>query len=760
MRTASPCCSRSGPIPPDPLPLPDGLPQLPIEGLSPDDSRELLRSTAKGPLNENVEDHIVRSVGGSPLALVELATVLSEEQLIGGELLPDPLPLSTRLEDHFLEQLRRLSDDAQSLVLVAATDPSEDPLVLRHAAEVLGIPDSAVDEIEDLGLLTIDPVVRFRHPLVRSAVYRAAGPSDRRRAHAALADAMTERNDLDRRAWHRAAATVGPDAEVADELDLAADRVRSRGRHAAEGSFRARAAELTPDRRTRSERYLAAAQANLTAGAPNVAGQLLERSQPDPDDAILRAQFQRVSAGLQAYTDAGPVPALLISAAQALEDHDVPAAREMYAAAVQAAMVSAQLTSEMTLVEVARAALDAPRLPGSTPSAADLLMEGFATRLAVGYPEAVPILRSALAALTDDLSGTELDRWTALGNNLFFELWDIIDTKRMLDRFEAVERERGALESLRVTLGGQAHVAMWSGRFARSEALHSEATAISVALGDSEPDWEALKVATWAWQGDEDNARFVAELLTGELGQSYGAGCIVNLGRTALVVLELGLGNYRAAFDLAQLVVAEDIPPQSNQALPDLVEAGVRCGELTAARNAMAILEERAAACPTPWALGLLDRSRALLDDGDGAEALYRSSIAHLDEAGVRPESARTHLVLGEWLRRRNRRVDAREELRTACEMFEEMGARAFLERATTELAATGARARRRSPETSSDLTPQETRIAEQAAAGATNRDIAASLFISSSTVDYHLRKVFRKLGVSSRRELVDVLGR
>ena len=271
MRTASPCCSRSGPIPPDPLPLPDGLPQLPIEGLSPDDSRELLRSTAKGPLNENVEDHIVRSVGGSPLALVELATVLSEEQLIGGELLPDPLPLSTRLEDHFLEQLRRLSDDAQSLVLVAATDPSEDPLVLRHAAEVLGIPDSAVDEIEDLGLLTIDPVVRFRHPLVRSAVYRAAGPSDRRRAHAALADAMTERNDLDRRAWHRAAATVGPDAEVADELDLAADRVRSRGRHAAEGSFRARAAELT-----------------LPAAEPNWAGLLLYRPQPYPDDAILR----------------------------------------------------------------------------------------------------------------------------------------------------------------------------------------------------------------------------------------------------------------------------------------------------------------------------------------------------------------------------------------------------------------------------------------------------------------------------------------
>ena len=570
-----------------PAELPDGLPRLSVDGLAEDDARELLRSVTSGPLSDRVEAHIAHSVGGSPLAVLELADVLSDEQLLGADVLPDPLPVGARLESHFLHQVHQLPAPSQSLLLIAAAEPSGDAGLVWRAASDLGIGHDAGDAAESSGLLALGATIEFRHPLIRSATYRGANPADRRRAHQALATAITDDAEADRRAWHRAAAAVGPDEAVADELERAAERARTRGGHAAEGAFHARAAELTPDRRVRAQRYLAASQANLTAGAPTLAADLLERADIDTGDALLRAQSQRVEAALQSYSNAGPVAALLLEAAASLEPVDVRRSRETYAEAIQAAMVSCQLSTGATLAEVAHAVLDAPPDPTGLVSPSDLLMEGFATRLAHGHVAAAPILRAAMTALTDDMSRAALDRWAVLGNNLPRELWELVETRRMLDRFEAIEREQGALESLRVTLGGRAHLELWDGRFDACDALHSEAAEITSALGEAAADWEMLKVELWAWQGDQENTRFVADLLTGDVGHSYGAGCVVNMGRMALCILEQGLGNYRAAFEHANQVFLDDIPPQSNQSLAELVEAAVRCDELDAAHRAL-----------------------------------------------------------------------------------------------------------------------------------------------------------------------------
>lgn len=738
--------------------LPDGLPEMKIEPLADADMQRLLRTVAARPVHESVERRLVDAAGGSPLALIELASELSDEQLIGGDLLPDPLPVGERLEAHFLNQVRRLPADTQTLLLVAAAEPSGDASPVWRAAIDLGIDPSASDATASGGLLVLDPGVRFRHPLIRSAVYRGAVPSDRRRVHLALAAASDGDAERDRRAWHLASASIGPDAAVADELDRAADRARTRGGYAAAGSFRARAAELTPDRTLRTERFLTAAQSKLMAGAPRQAAELLDRAELSLDDPRLRAQAQRVRAGLQSYSAPGSVASLLLSAAATLAPVDVRSSRDTYAEAIQAALVSCQLTTGVTLAEVARAVLAAPEVPGSPATASDLLMEGFATRLAVGHPQAVPALRAAIARLSTEDDRANPERWAVLANNLAQETWELRDSRRMLDRFETIEREDGALESLRVTLGGLAHLDMWNGEFDAAEVRHTEAASISSALGEDAMAWEMLKVELWAWQGREEDTRFVVDLLTGEIARSYGAGCVVNIGRMALTILEVALGNYREAFDAASQVLADDVPPQSNQSLPEVVEAGARCGQIEAARSALAVLEQRATASGTPWALGLLARSRAVLADDADAEPLYREALERFESEAVRTESARTHLLLGEWLRRRNRRIDSREHLRTACTMFESMGAQAFAARARAELAATGERARRRTVETANDLTPQESQIAALAAGGATNREIAASLFISSSTVDYHLRKVFRKVGVSSRRQLADSL--
>ena len=735
--------------------LPDGLPTLHVAGLPESDALTLLGSLAPVPLHQDVARRISLETEGSPLAIVELLGELSEEQLSGGGLLPDPLPIGTRLERHFLRLSRELPAGTQTILLLAAAEDSDDPVLLRRAAVVLGLAPEDGDPAEAAGLVQLAPRVAFRHPLIRSAIYGGAPAPDRRRVHWALA-ASTDRGERpDRWAWHAAEASVEPDEEIAAELARSADVARERGGFAAETKFLRRAAEMTVDPLHRAALQLRAAKASLTAGAPRAASALLEQATPFLSDVALRVEADRLAAAMQAFTWPGRVPEILLSAARAIESHDPDTARETYAEAVQACMISCQYTIGTTPEAVARAALAMARVGEHGPSIADLLLDAFATRFADGYAAAVPRMRVALERLASSLDPSDgYQRWTVLANNLPAELWEADRTRALLDAMEQSERDRGALESLRITLGAIAHTEMWNGRFGAADACHSEAREISVAMGADAMRWEVLKVELLAWQGREAEALAFAGILTGDLAVASGSGIAVNMGNMALTVLALGQGRYRDAFDAASRVYEVDFPPQGNQILPSVVEAGVRCGETTVAEDALSRLEARATVAATPWALGLLARSRALLATDAEAESHYEEALALLGNASVATELARSHLLYGEWLRRQKRRIDAREQLRTALGMFESMGAAAFAERARTELAATGERARKRSLDTALDLTPQETQIAVLAAGGATNGEIATKLFLSSSTVDYHLRKVFRKLDVTSRREL------
>jgi DNA-binding CsgD family transcriptional regulator len=450
---------------------------------------------------------------------------------------------------------------------------------------------------------------------------------------------------------------------------------------------------------------------------------------------------------------------VLLTAARALRPLDAQLARDSLLEALAATLVSAQLTRSTSQLEIAQEALAAP--PGTDPeqSIGDLMLEGFGTRIATGFAEGVPILRHAIEMLgAEDVESAGFGRWVVLGSNAAADMWDCEGYREMADRLERIERDRGNLDALSITLGSRAHCEMWAGRFSLAEAIHTEASSIAVALGADGGIWELLKTELSAWQGRERETREAVTLMTGSLAEEVGAGVVENLARIASVIIDLSHGHYDRALVVAYNLFDDDSVPQGNQVLPEMVEAGVRSGDRAAAETALARLEERATLSGTPWALGLLARSKALLASDSESENLYRRAVAYLEGTYVATDLARAHLLYGEWLRRQNRRVDARGALRRAHAMFVDMGAEAFAERARIELRATGERARKRTIETSQDLTPQEGQIARLAAGHATNLEIAAQLFISGSTVDYHLRKVFRKLGVTSRWQLAEAL--
>jgi DNA-binding CsgD family transcriptional regulator len=728
----------------------DGLTTVDVGPLPDETARELLGAVVEGAMDGAVAETILIETRGCPLAVVELASGLSTEQLVGGALLPEPLPMGSRLEGHFQRQVRALPDDTQVLLLIAAAEPSGDPVLLWRAADCFGIASAAVDAALEQGLLVIGPRVEFRHPLIRSAVYGSADASRRRDIHRSLA-AVTD-SEPEQRAWHLAAAALGPDEGLANELEQCAVDARNRGQYAAEAALLSRAAELTPDRADRAVRLLSAAQSHVIAGAPHVAETLLAQARPRLTGQVLKAQAQRLDAALHSFSLPNEIPLALLSAARALETLDVRLARETYAEALEACLVASQLAKGTNVVEVGRAALAAPASADAEPTTADLMLEGFATRFAVGYGEAVPMLRRAVAALAEsDVGSFGFSRSGTVGASAAAELWDAEGYGALLRRLEPVERARGALDSLRITLGCLGHSEMWAGRFSVAESYHSEASELARALGAPPAVWDLLKVELFAWQGRDAETRTAVDLLTGPLARAAGAGVGVNLARIALTILELAQGNYERALTSAWPLYEEDFPPQGTQALAEIVEAGVRAGRRCEAAAAFDRLATRASASGTPWALGLLARSEALVADDADAESRFRESIARLATTTVRTDLARAHLLYGEWLRRQRRRRAARVELRAAYDMFTAMGAQAFAERARLELAATGERARRRAFDTLSELTPQESQVARLAAEGATNREIAAAMFISATTVEYHLGKVYRKLGIRSR---------
>jgi DNA-binding CsgD family transcriptional regulator len=732
-----------------------GLPELAVGGLDDDAALELLASLAPGRVSPAVAARIITGTGGNPLALAELARELSPAQLAGAELLPEPLPAGGSLEQTFGRRVSRLPAETRLLLAVAAAEPTASQALVWRAAKHLHIdPDGAASA--DLGgLAAIDSHVEFRHPLARSAVYYATPLRQRRLIHKALAAASDE-SEPDRVAWHLGMAAAGQDEAVAARLEQAAGRARDRGGYAATVTFLSRAAELSAAGEQRARRLLAAAEAALIAGQPVRAGALVEAATPLLGDPLARAQARRLQGTIRfALGQAGEAPAILLEAAQALAPFDVRGARQSLLEAFDAALFVGWSASRAVLAEIARAARDIPAAGGSEASAVGLLLDGFAVRAAAGYPAAVPLLRRAIAMLrADDLSPAEGLRGLRLGCVAADDLFDDRAQHELAIRWVQLARDQGALTALPVALNNLGAFEVRAGRFDAARACFAERLEISAATGNPGVVGTAgmAEVYELAWRGRETDARRVAATVTREATDG---------GRSAqsiwvqycLAVLELGLGNYQAALQCVLGVLFDDAP-FSALALHDLVEAAARCGETGMAEAALGRLAERALAAGTPLALGLLARSRALLAADADAEPLYDQAIGHLEQCRAAPQLGRAHLVYGEWLRRQRRRRDARGRLRTAHEMFTAMGAEAFAERARIELLATGERARQRTAQTETELTPQEAQIARLVSEGESNRDIAAQLFLSPSTVDYHLRKVFRKTGVASRTQL------
>jgi DNA-binding CsgD family transcriptional regulator len=731
-----------------------GLPDLLVEGLPQVDARAVLASAIGGPLDVRVLDRIVAETGGNPLALTELPRGTTAAQLAGGFALPHVMGLSGRIEDCFLQRLQALPAPTRRLLLVAAAESAGDPALVWRAAGMLGIRRAAAAPAEAAGLLAIGTRLRFRHPLVRSAIYRAASPGDRREVHRALAAATDPQIDPDHRAWQRAHATVEPDEEVADELQRSARRARGRGGLAAAAAFLEQAAELTPSSARRAERELEAAQAMLHAGGFASAQALLARAEAGPLDGVGRARVQLLLGRMAFAMDRGrEAPPLLLAAAKRLEPLDVRLARETYLDAFLAAASAGRLSTGGDPVEIAEAVRCTPQPTPSTHE--DLLLFGLAVLATEGYAAARSHLCRALDAFATDQLPTETAlRWTLLAAHTAIVVWDHGSWQAICARQVDRIRSSGALSMLPAALSARVCAHVFAGELDAAVSLIDETNTVTEATGVAPMPYGAVVLA--AAQGREDQTVRLAgagmqEMLT------RGEGLGVTFTQWAFGMLYNGLGRYDDAVSAAAEAIV-DAPQQavSGWARMELIEGAVRSGRAGLAAAAHEGFLERESG--TNWALGVDARSRALLSEGSVAEAAYREAIERLDRSGATSLVARTRLVYGEWLRREHRRRDAREQLRIAHAMLTDIGMAAFAQRAACELRATGERARRRSVETRDDLTTREAEIARLARDGLTNFEIGGRLFLSPRTVEYHLHKVFGKLDITSRGELVGAL--
>jgi DNA-binding CsgD family transcriptional regulator len=732
------------------------LPELTVDGLRNGDARALLGSVIRGPLDERVRDRIVAETRGNPLALLELPRGLTAAELAGGFGLPDAPALPGRIEDSFRGRLAPLPDVTRLLLLVAAAEPVGDPVLVWRAAARLGIGVEAAARAETAGLCEFGARVRFRHPLVRSAVYRAASPEERRTVHRALAEATDPDVDPDRRAWHRAHATAGLDEDVAADLERSAGRAQARGGLAAAAAFLEQAATLTPSPVRRGERALAAAQAKHQAGAPDAALALVATAQAGPLDELQRARVDLLQAQIAFAVNRGnDAPPLLLTAAKRLEPLDVGLARETYLDALSAASFGGRLATGGGLREAARAARRAPA-SSQPPRAADLLLDGLSLLFTEGYPAGAPVVKRALTAFrSEDMSPEHGLRWLWLASRAAVDLWDDEAWDVLATRHVRLARDAGALTVLPIALISRIAVHLNAGELAAAAALNDEAEAVTDATGSHLAPYGALALA--AWRGREADALELIETnVKGVVARGEGQGLALIDWTTA--VLYNGLGRYEDALAPAQQAGEHRVELPFAWGLAELIEAATRSGMSGRAADALERLSETTRASGSDWALGIEARSRALLSDGETAERLYREAIDRLGRTRVRVALARAHLLYGEWLRRERRRLDARKQLRTAHGLLSAMGMDAFAERAARELLATGETARKRTVETLDELTAQEAQIARLAGDGHTNPEIGAQLFISPRTVEWHLRNVFTKLGVSSRRELRKVL--
>ena len=753
-----------------------GLPELQIQGLPDDEARALLDSALGGPLDARVRDLIVAETQGNPLALLELPRGLTTTELAGGFGLPGALTgagLPGRIEVSFRRQLDALPAQTRRLLLLAAAEPYGELSQVRRAAERLGIGAQAATPAIEADLVEFEAKVRFRHPLLRSAVYRTASVQDRQEVHRALAEVTDPETEPDLRAWHRAKAAPGADEQVAAELERSADRAQARGGLAAAAAFLERAVLLSVDPARRAERTLAAAQANLQAGAFGPALELLATAEAGPLEELQSARVDLLRGEIVFASGLGSdAPPLLLKAASRLEPLDLDLARETCLTAWMAALFAGQLASAGDLLEVSRAARALPPSKKSPPRPVDLVLDGLALMVTDGPAAAAPTLRRVVSAFSGGpasggpASGGQASggpasvqdelRWGWLAQAAASALWDDDAWHAMLVRQLRLARDAGALERLPLLLGALGTAVAWSGDFAAAAALVTEADAVCEATGSPAAPFTAMMLA--ALRGHQSEAASLIETTIAE-ATAGGQGIAVAYAHWTAAIVANGLGRYEEALAAAS-AASEDISTAyvSMWALPELIEAAARGGNTDLARQALDRLAGHTRAGGTDFGLGIQARSRALVSEGRAAEDLYREAIDRLGRTRLRPELARAHLLYGEWLRREHRRVDARVQLRAAHDILDPIGMDAFAERARRELAATGETARRRTPDTLTTLTAQEAHIARLAVDGQTNPEIGALLFISARTVEWHLRKIFAKLGVGSRRELRQAL--
>jgi DNA-binding CsgD family transcriptional regulator len=745
-----------------------GLPELVVGGLSDSDARELLDSVLLARIDPRVRDRIVAETRGIPLAILEVPRSVSATELAGAFSISGKRPSAAAIEEGFVGRIRSLPEPTRRLLLVAAAEPVGDAALFLRVAAQLGIPADALAPAEAAGLIEFGPRMRFHHPLMRSAAYRAADLTERRAIHRALADATDPQSDPDRRAWHAANAAAGPDDVVAAELEASAGRAQSRGGIAAAATFLERATALTSDPALRSARALAAAQAKRDAAAPSAAYELLAIAELGELSDLQKAQAARLRAQMEFARGRGgdnsapPISATarqLLEAAKQLENLDDCAARETYAEAIAAAMYAGRLGEPGVLEDAADAARSALSRITGVPRAIDLLLNGMAERITGGASAGSGPLRIALDAMCEltQLNDLRVRRWLVpafpiLQESAAHDLWDDAIVQQLSTAVVRQARDVGALDVLPRALVYRAGVHLLAGEFSTAATLIEEANSISASTDHLSPvRYHSLLLA--AWRGDPADAVGLIEAAAAD-GTARGEGRVLSLTGYATAVLYNGLGRYEEAVAAAREACRYEDLGFHGWCLFELVEAATRTGDRAAAASAAQRFEEQLGPSATDWRLGAVANARALVADDDHAEELYAEAIERLGRTRVVVHLARARLHYSEWLRRMNRRVDARRHLSEAHVMFTRMGAQGFAERARRELVATGEKVRKRPVSSGGELTAQEEQIARLAGEGLTNQEIAAQLFISTHTVEWHLRKVFVKLGITSRRQL------
>ncbi|TDW21454.1 ATP-binding protein [Kribbella kalugense] len=726
-----------------------GLPEYPIGGLRDADARALLDAVLTSPIDAQVRDQLVAEAHGNPLALLELPRGL---QLAGGF----GVPGAVGIEESFVRRVNGMPDETRRLLVLAAAEPSGNDALVRRAAGLLGLRPEAAVAASDAGLAEFATRIRFRHPLVRSAAYCSASPAERREVHQALAAVTDGEADPDRRAWHRAQGAAGPDEEIADELERSAGRAQARSGFAATAAFLLRSAALTIDPVKRAGRALAAAQAELQTGAFDSAADLLTMAEEEQLSELQRARADLVHAQLAFLTNRGnDAPQLMLKAAKRLETVDVALARTTYLDALSAAIFAGRLAKPGgDVIEVARAAAAAPR-PAVVRSA-DLLLDGNALHYRDGYAAGAETLHKALAGVGDGMTVEDELQLLWMATTSALRLWDADRWEQLSRRHVRLVRETGVLSNVALALTSLAYVSVFAGDLSAAATLTDEARAANEVTGGNLAPYGQLALA--AFRGDRDETLALVAA-TEQDGTRRGEGIGLAFADWASAVLANGLGRYQDAAEAAERAFQDPRDELSMMLVPgELVEAAVRIGAIDTAHRACQVLGGMADATGTDWALGVYARSRAMISAGDTAERLYRDALAHLEKTRLKVELARAQLLYGEWLRRERRRTDAREHLRTAHASFEAMGLAGFAERAWRELQAAGGTARKRAVPTQSELTAQEGQIARMARDGLSNPEIATRLFISARTVQYHLRKVFSKLDITSRSQLDQVL--